>query len=333
MSDDHELDAENLLNFATNRAADQHTFEDLFRAIEENEDGEGAPIDEVFDEALQGAGMGELLFALRKALYTGIVYSPRKGTFRTIGEPEEVGSATGPEIVCLCGSTRSEDAYKDEQFRLTVEEQAIVLTVAGNWKDDHKDVWAEIDGEDKEHLDELHLRKIDLADRVHVLNVNGYVGDSTLNEIEHAMRTRTPITWLEPENVPDQAIERARLYEQVKESTPDDALNRPRLSEMSLEELREEWQSSDFHEIDPRTHPLLWERAHDLWDELVERSDVEQPECPECGARNWGGGWDQPSHCRECKAEVHEELGVDPAEFEQRIGKAHAEIGGYGGER
>lgn len=106
-----------------------------------------------------------------------------------------------PEIVCLCGSTRFEEAYKREQFRLTVEGK-IVLTVAGNWKDDHQDIWDEIDDEDKEELDELHMDKIDLADRVHVLNVDGYIGDSTRNEVQHAASTGTDITWLEPDNIP-----------------------------------------------------------------------------------------------------------------------------------
>lgn len=108
-----------------------------------------------------------------------------------------------PEIVCLCGSTRFEGAFKREQFRLTVEEQAIVLTVAGDWKDGHDDVWDEIDDEGKEALDELHFRKIDLADRVHVLNVDGYVGSSTINEIGHAIETGTEVSWLEPDNVPE----------------------------------------------------------------------------------------------------------------------------------
>lgn len=116
-------------------------------------------------------------------------------------------SATGrsdvPEIVCLCGSTRFEDAFKEAQFRLTVEGK-IVLTVAGNWKDDHDDVWDQIDDEQKEALDELHFRKIDLSDRVFVLNVDGYVGSSTRNEVQHALETGTEVSWLEPENVPEE---------------------------------------------------------------------------------------------------------------------------------
>lgn len=106
------------------------------------------------------------------------------------------------EIVCLCGSTKFEDAYKREQFRLTVE-GAIVLTVAGCWKDDHRHNWDEIDDEDKKELDELHLDKIDLADRVHVLNVDGYIGESTRNEVDHAIETGTEVTWLEPDRIPE----------------------------------------------------------------------------------------------------------------------------------
>ena len=51
----------------------------------------------------------------------------------------------------------------------------------------------------KEHLDELHKRKIDLADSVFVLNVGGYIGDSTRSEIEYAQATDTPVEYLEPQ--------------------------------------------------------------------------------------------------------------------------------------
>ena len=47
-------------------------------------------------------------------------------------------------------------------------------------------------------LDELHLRKIDLADEVYVQNVGGYIGDSTANEIAYATSKGKPIRYLEP---------------------------------------------------------------------------------------------------------------------------------------
>jgi cell division protein FtsB len=51
--------------------------------------------------------------------------------------------------------------------------------------------------QDKEKLDELHKRKIDLADEIYVLNVNGYVGSSTRSEIEYAQKLNKPIRYLE----------------------------------------------------------------------------------------------------------------------------------------
>ena len=43
----------------------------------------------------------------------------------------------------------------------------------------------------------LHKQKIDMADEILVLNVGGYVGDSTRSEIEHAIARGKPVRWLE----------------------------------------------------------------------------------------------------------------------------------------
>jgi hypothetical protein len=99
-----------------------------------------------------------------------------------------------PEIVCLCGSTRFKAAFEAENERLT-RAGKVVLTVG---------VFGHADGvsltdEEKARLDELHKRKIDLADRVHVVNVDGYVGDSTREEVAYARERDVPVTWLEPD--------------------------------------------------------------------------------------------------------------------------------------
>ncbi len=52
--------------------------------------------------------------------------------------------------------------------------------------------------EQKAVLDALHLRKIDLADRVLVVNPGGYVGESTRREITYARSTGKPITFSNP---------------------------------------------------------------------------------------------------------------------------------------
>jgi hypothetical protein len=47
-------------------------------------------------------------------------------------------------------------------------------------------------------LDDMHKRKIDMADEIYVINVGGYIGNSTRSEIEYAKLTGKPILYLEP---------------------------------------------------------------------------------------------------------------------------------------
>ena len=100
-----------------------------------------------------------------------------------------------PIVVCLCGSTRFMEAFHAENRRLSLAGY-IVLTVELVTYDGATDP-QRANPEQKRRLDELHLRKIDLADVVLVLNVGGYVGESTKREIEYARRKKKRIDWLE----------------------------------------------------------------------------------------------------------------------------------------
>jgi hypothetical protein len=100
-----------------------------------------------------------------------------------------------PTIVCLCGSTRFMDAFHEANRRLSLEGK-IVLTVEIVTYDGAADP-QRADPDQKRRLDELHLRKIDLADEVLVLNVGGYVGPSTQAEIDYARAKGKTIRWLE----------------------------------------------------------------------------------------------------------------------------------------
>lgn len=95
-----------------------------------------------------------------------------------------------PEIVCLCGSTKYKDEYRSENKRLS-REGKIVLSVGFFGHADS----VSLTNKEKRKLDQLHKRKIDVADRVHVIDVDGYIGESTQSEIEHAKRTNTPVTY------------------------------------------------------------------------------------------------------------------------------------------
>lgn len=101
-----------------------------------------------------------------------------------------------PDIVVLCGSTRFFDEFRRQNLRLTCE-GVIVLSIGCDTKSDG-DLFGQDDVEAlKARLDELHKRKIDLADSVLVLNVGGYIGESTRSEIAYAERLGKPITYLE----------------------------------------------------------------------------------------------------------------------------------------
>ena len=102
-----------------------------------------------------------------------------------------------PEIVCICGSTRFVDemsaANRDLTFAgVIVVAPGVFLRAEGHQTDEL------ITNEQKTALDALHLRKIDLADRVLVVNPGGYVGESTSREIAYAHATDKPISFTDP---------------------------------------------------------------------------------------------------------------------------------------
>ncbi len=99
-----------------------------------------------------------------------------------------------PIIVCLCGSTKFKQAFLDANARESITGK-IVLSVAWFHHAD-KDLYT-LTKEEKEALDELHLRKIDLADEILILNIDGYIGESTKSELEYAKALGKHIRFLE----------------------------------------------------------------------------------------------------------------------------------------
>ena len=49
----------------------------------------------------------------------------------------------------------------------------------------------------KAMLDDMHKRKIDMADEIYVINVEGYVGESTRSEITYALTHGKKVRYLE----------------------------------------------------------------------------------------------------------------------------------------
>lgn len=104
-----------------------------------------------------------------------------------------------PRIVCLCGSTRFKAAYDQANYEETCAGK-IVLSVGfyPHQKDEHGEEVG-CDPDLKVRLDRLHFRKIELADEVLILNVGGYIGESTRRELNHAWRLGKHVRFLESE--------------------------------------------------------------------------------------------------------------------------------------
>ena len=104
------------------------------------------------------------------------------------------------KIVTLCGSTRFKNEFMEVQKRLTLEGN-IVISVGLFGHPGDSEVWENMDEgtltKTKEMLDDMHKRKIDMADEIFVINVGGYIGESTRSEIEYAIEHGKRVRYLE----------------------------------------------------------------------------------------------------------------------------------------
>jgi hypothetical protein len=111
---------------------------------------------------------------------------------------EETARTRNIKVICLCGSTRFTDVMLVKQWELTKQGHVVLSWCAlpdsyfsGPHVGDAEGV--------KDIVDEVHKRKIDLADEVMIINVGGYVGESTRSELEYAWKHKKKVAWLEPE--------------------------------------------------------------------------------------------------------------------------------------
>ena len=104
------------------------------------------------------------------------------------------------KVVTLCGSTRFKEQFLQVQNELTLQGN-IVISVGLFGHSGDQEVWENMDEgtltKAKEMLGDMHKRKIDMADEIFVINVNGYVGESTKSEIEYATIHGKKVRYLE----------------------------------------------------------------------------------------------------------------------------------------
>ncbi|MCR4764184.1 MAG: hypothetical protein K5696_11715 [Lachnospiraceae bacterium] len=103
-------------------------------------------------------------------------------------------------VITLCGSTRFKKEFMEVQKRLTLDGN-IVISVGLFGHSGDSEVWDGMDegtmSRTKEMLDDMHKRKIDMADGIYVINVGGYIGESTRSEIDYALAHGKKVRYLE----------------------------------------------------------------------------------------------------------------------------------------
>lgn len=116
-------------------------------------------------------------------------------------------SDSRPLVVTLCGSTRFPDAFALANMHLSLQGRIVIgLGMLGHADEPRGARFLTSDGDEstpeKQGLDQLHFRKIDLSDGIYVVNVGGYVGSSTRREIGYARDHGKTVEWMFPDAVP-----------------------------------------------------------------------------------------------------------------------------------
>ena len=107
----------------------------------------------------------------------------------------------GVEVITLCGSTRFTREMMIKNWELTKQGFVVMgwYILPSNHNNDGSEIDHHLAEKEGVHdiLDEMHKRKIDLSDRIHVLNIGGYIGQGTANEISYAKSHGKIITYEE----------------------------------------------------------------------------------------------------------------------------------------
>ena len=95
------------------------------------------------------------------------------------------------KVITLCGSSRFKEDFERVNRNLTLEGYIVIsLGCWGHAGDTFTD-------EQKVMLDDIHKRKIDMADAIYVINKDGYIGSSTRSEIEYAIKHNKEVIFME----------------------------------------------------------------------------------------------------------------------------------------
>ena len=96
------------------------------------------------------------------------------------------------KVVTICGSMKFKEKMMEVAKELEIKNEYVVIQcIYSNDKFNEKE---------KQILAKLHYDKIKISDAIYVININGYIGESTAKEIEYAKKLGKEIIYLEPFN-------------------------------------------------------------------------------------------------------------------------------------
>lgn len=100
---------------------------------------------------------------------------------------------TSPLKIAIIGSTRFKEFHLGAMQRETLKGKIVLCAGFFHHRDN-----VPISSDDKKRLDELAMHKIEMADEVFVVNLNGYIGETTIELLKHARKHNKPVTSMEP---------------------------------------------------------------------------------------------------------------------------------------
>ena len=168
------------------------------------------------DNCVGGRGADGFEFSVHNSLAEAILntgYNPFKMTFEDLTEEEtkekdellskctwtpesgiQIARTTKPKVITLCGSTKFKTEFEQKNKELTLAGNIVISVGLFGHSGDV------ITAYQKLMLDDLHKRKIDMADAIYVINKGGYIGSSTLGEIQYAKQAGKEILFMEVPN-------------------------------------------------------------------------------------------------------------------------------------
>ncbi len=88
------------------------------------------------------------------------------------------------KVITLCGSTKFKKQFREAEASLTLQGHIVISLGFFEQSEGIK-----ITQEQEKFFEDMHYRKIDMSDEIFVIDVDGYIGNSTNKEIEYAKKT------------------------------------------------------------------------------------------------------------------------------------------------